>query len=66
MQDKESILSLVSKKGELDTTDMEEAEAPSEFFASALTGSPDSHIPEPSISEPEPLGGKSGSKLPPL
>lgn len=48
--------------GELATTDTEKVEVLSEFFASVLTDSQDSYVPEPHI--PETVGGNWGSKLP--
>ena len=44
--------SLLNEK-ELATADMEKAEVLSEFFALVFTGSQDSHIPEPHMTEPE-------------
>ena len=62
-QAEESIPPMLNE--ELATTDMEKVEVVNEFFASVFTGSQDSHIPEPHSPEPEPLGGKWGSKLSP-
>jgi len=52
-QAKESIPAVITVKGELATTDMEQTEVLMEFFALVFTGSQDfhaSHIPEPHIS----------------
>lgn len=43
-QDKESVPPLINEKEEPATTGMEKAEILNEFFASAFTGSQDSHV----------------------
>lgn len=55
-QAKTSAPPLVSVEGEL-ASDREKAEVPNELFASVLTDSQDSHIPEPCIPTPPGAGG---------
>jgi len=60
---KTGVPSLVNLKGDLASTDKENAEVLNEFFASVFTGGQDaslSHVPEPCT--PEPPGGDKGSK----
>ena len=58
---KESILPLISKKGEKATADIRRAEVLSGFFTSIFAGSQAFHI----TYVPKPLGGGRGSKIPP-
>lgn len=60
-QAKESVPPLLNEREKLATVVMEKAEVLGVFFASVITGSQDSHIPEPKT-----LGGSCVSKLPPL
>jgi len=60
-QAKESVPPLLNEREKLATVVMEEAEVLGVFFASVITGSQDSHIPEPKT-----LGRSCVSKLPPL
>ena len=63
---KTGVPSLVNLKGDLASTDKENAEVLNEFFASVFTDSQDSslsHVPEPCT--PKPLGRDKGGKSPP-